>query len=138
MKSQKTLWEHEKPKVTLEFYICNFLIWERGWKFSSHSFSWSVNESRLLSSLYLVLWVVSGEVFCWFDLMLFISICRLFSYDVDDMDYFECTRVVNYFLLHAKFGVIVKLTIRCNLITRLFGAWVILNYFILLWVPYWK
>ena len=26
MKSQKTLWECEKPKVTLEFYIFNFLI----------------------------------------------------------------------------------------------------------------
>ena len=62
------------------------------------------------------------EVFCWFDLMLFIVIYRLFSYDVDDVDYFKCTRVVNYFLMHVKFGVIVKLTVRCNLITRLFGA----------------
>ena len=35
------------------------------------------------------------------------------------------TCVVNYFLLHVKFGVIVKLTIRWNLATRLFGAWVI-------------
>ena len=44
--------------------------------------------------------------------------------------------VANYFLLHVKFEVIVKLTIWCILITRLFGAKVISNYFILLKVPY--
>ena len=34
------------------------------------------------------------EVFCWFDLMFFIAICRLFSYDVDNVDYFDCTHVL--------------------------------------------
>ena len=34
------------------------------------------------------------EVFCWFDFILFIAICKLFSYDVDGMDCFESTRVL--------------------------------------------
>ena len=45
------------PKVTLEFYICNLFIWEKGRNFSSHTFCWSVNESRLFSSFSLVLWM---------------------------------------------------------------------------------
>ena len=102
------------PKVTLEFYICNFLIWEKGWNFSSHTFYWSVNQSRLFSSFSLVLWVASCEVFCWLDFMLFIAICRLFSYVVSDMDHFECKHLLwTISFLHAKFKMIVKLTIRC-------------------------
>ena len=102
------------PKVTLEFYICNFPIWEKGRNFSSHTFCWSANESRLFSSFSLVLWVVSGEVFCWSDLMLLIAICRLFSYDVGNVDYFKCKHVLSTTSFsHAKFRIIVKLTIRC-------------------------
>ena len=102
------------PKVTLEFYICNFLIHEKVQNFFSHTFYWSDNESRLFSSFSLVLWVVSCEVFCWFDFMLFISICGLFSYVVGYMDHFECKHVLwTISFLHAEFGMIVKLTIRC-------------------------
>ena len=102
------------PKFTLELYICNFLIWDKGRNFSSHTFYWLVNESRLFSSFSLVLWVVSCEVFCWFDFMLFISICGLFSYPMGDMDHFECKHVLwTITLLHANFGMIVKLTISC-------------------------
>jgi len=54
------------------------------------------------------------EVFCWFDLILFIAMCRLFSYDVGNVDYFGCKHVLwTTSFLHAKFGVIIKLTIRC-------------------------
>ena len=102
------------PKVTLEFYICNFLIWERGRNLSAHTFCWSINESRLFSSFSLVLRVVSCEVFWWFDFMLFIAICGLFSYVVGDMDYFGCKCVLwTISFLHAKFRMIFKLTIRC-------------------------
>ena len=38
------------------------------------------------------LWVV--EVFCWFDFMLFIAICGLFSYAMSNMDHFECKHVL--------------------------------------------
>ena len=101
-------------KVTLEFYICNFLIWERGQNFSSHTFCWWVNESRLFSSFSLVLWVVSCEVFCFFDFMFFISNCGLFSYVMGDMDHVGCNHVLwTISFLHAKFGIIVELTIRC-------------------------
>ena len=56
------------------------------------------------------------EVFCLFDLMLFIAICRMFSHDVDDMDYFGCTHVLRTTsFLHAKFRIIVELKIRCIL-----------------------
>ena len=52
-KFQESLWENERskatleyekprvkcnPKVILEFYICNFLIHEKGQNFSSHTF----------------------------------------------------------------------------------------------------
>ena len=52
-KFQGSLWEYEKPKdtlgmlkskgqcnpkVTFEFYICNFLICEKAQNFSSHTF----------------------------------------------------------------------------------------------------
>ena len=78
-------------KVTLELYICNFLIWERGQNFSCHAFSWSINESRLFSSFSLVLWVVrGGSVYCWFYFILFIAICGLFSYALSNVDNFEC------------------------------------------------
>ena len=102
------------PKVTLELYICNFLIHDKGQNFSSHTLCWSVNESRLFSSFSLVLWVVSCEVFCWFDFILFISICGLFSYVVSDMDHFKCKHVLwTISFLHAKFEMILKLRIRC-------------------------
>ena len=102
------------PKVTLKFYLCNFLIHEKGQDFSSHTFCWLVNESRLFFSFSLVLWVVSCEVFCWFEFMLFISICGLFSYAMGDMDYFGCKHVFwTISFLHSKVGIIVKLTIRC-------------------------
>ena len=98
----------------MELYICNFLIWKRGRDFSSHTFCWSINESRLFSSFSLVLWVVSCELFCWFYLMLFIVICILFSYYVGDMDHFKCKHVLwTTSFLHARFRMIVKLTIRC-------------------------
>ena len=101
-------------KVTLELYICNFLICENGWNFPSQILCWLVNESELFSSFSLVLWVVNGEVFCWFDFMLFIFICGLFSYALGDMDHFECKHVFwTISFLHAKFRMIVKLTIRC-------------------------
>ena len=107
-KFQGSLWEYEKPKdtlgmwkakghcnpkVTLELYICNFLIWERVQNFSFHTFCWLVNKSILFSSFSLVLWVVSCEVFFWFDFMLFIAICGLFSYSMGGMDHFGCTHV---------------------------------------------
>ena len=102
------------PNVTLELYICDFLIWEKGWNFSSHTLCWSVNESGLFSLFCLVLWVVSYEVFCWFDFMLFISICGLFSYVVSNMDHFKCKHVLwSISFLHAKLGMVVKLEIRC-------------------------
>ena len=100
----------------MEFYTCNFLIWEKGQNFSSHTFCWLVNESRLFSSFSLVLWVVYCEVFCWFDFMSLISVYGLFSYAMGDMDYFRCKHVLwTTAFLHAKFGVIVELTIRCIL-----------------------
>ena len=64
-KLQESLWEDERPKATLEyenprvkfnpkvmleFYICNFLIHEKGQNFSSQTFCCTVNESRLFSS----------------------------------------------------------------------------------------
>ena len=127
------------PKATFEIYICNFLIDEKGQNFSSHTFCWSVNENKLFSSFSLVLWVVSyGSILLvWFHIVhshmqtifLWCGWCGLL---------WMYTCVANYFLQHVKFGAIVKLTIRCFLTIRLFGAWVILNYFIFLWVPYWK
>ena len=36
------------PKVTMEFYICNFLIWENGRNFSSHTLCWLVNTILLI------------------------------------------------------------------------------------------
>ena len=91
-----------------------FLIHEKGRNLSSHTSCWSVNESRLFSSFSLVLWVVSCEVFCWFDVMLFIAICGLFSYVVSNMDNFECKHVVwTICFSHAKLGMIIKLAIRC-------------------------
>ena len=105
---------------------------------SPHTFCWLVNENRLFSSFSLFLWVVSCEVSCWFDLMLFISICGLFSYAMVDMDYFGCKHVFwTTSFLHAKFKIIVKLTIRC-IWSQGYWAWVILNYFTFLWVPIWK
>ena len=116
-KDTSGMWKYKgqcNPKVTLEFYICNFLIWENGQNISSHTFCSSGNESRLFSSFSLVLWVASCEVFCWFDLMLFISICRLFSYDVGHMDYFRCKHGLwTTSFLHAKFKIIVELIVRC-------------------------
>ena len=78
-KFQESLWENKRPKATLEcekprvkynqkvileYDICNFLIWEKGRNFSSHTFCWSINESRLFSSFSLVLWVVSCGRIC--------------------------------------------------------------------------
>ena len=102
------------PKATLQFYICNFLIWENGWNFSSHTFCWSVNETRLFSSFSLALWVVSCGSTCWSDFMLVISICGLFSYAMSNMDHFKWKHVLwTISFLHAKLGMIVKLPIRC-------------------------
>ena len=94
------IWKYKgqcNPKVTLELYICNFLISGRGQNFSSHAFSWSVNESRLFSSLSLVLWVVRCGSICWFDFILFIAICGLFSYALSNVDYFECNMCCELF-----------------------------------------
>ena len=116
-KSHLGIWKAKgqcNPEVTLQIYICNFLIHEKGQNFSSHTFFWVVNESGQFSSFSLVLWVWVVEVFCWFDLMLFIAICRQFSYDVNNVDYFECTHVFwTTSFLHAKFRIIVELIIRC-------------------------
>ena len=69
-KFQESFWENERPKATLEcekprvkcnpkvileFYICNFLIHEKGQNFSSHTFCQMVNESKLFFSFSLVL-----------------------------------------------------------------------------------
>ena len=78
------------PKVTLELYICKFLIWERGCNFSSRAFSWLVNESRLFSRFSLVLRVVICGSICWFNFILFFAICGLFSYALNNVDHFEC------------------------------------------------
>ena len=136
-KFQGSLWENERPqttleyekprvkcnpKVILEFYICNFLNREKGWNFSSHTFCWSVNESRLFSSFSLVHWVVSCEL--WKNLLVLFHIVHSHMQTI----FLWCgllwmyTCVANYFLQHVKFGAIVKLTIRCFLTIRLFGA----------------
>ena len=85
------------PKVTLELYICNFLTWEKGQNISSQAFSWSVNESGLFSSFSLVLWVVSSGSICWFDFILLISICILFSFSLSNVDHFECSMCCEMF-----------------------------------------
>ena len=102
------------PKVTLELYICKVLTWEQGRNFCSHAFSWSVNEGWLFSSFALVLLVVGcGSVYCWFDFILLIAICRLFSYALVNMDHVECNMCCKLFPLHAKLNMTVKLILRC-------------------------
>ena len=101
------------PKVTLELYICNFVIWEKSQNFSSHSFSWLVNDSRLFSSLYLVLRVVRCGSICWFYFILVIAICGLFSYGLSNVDHVERNMCCELFPSACQLNMIVKLMIRC-------------------------
>jgi hypothetical protein len=65
------------------------------------------------SSFSLVLQVVRcSSVYCWFDFILLISICGLFSNALVNMDHVECNMCCELFPIHAKLNLVVKLIIR--------------------------
>ena len=60
------------------------------------------------------------ELLCWFDFMLVIAICGLFSYVVSNMDHFLVeTCVVNYFLLACQARDDCQTSNKVSLITKL-------------------
>ena len=125
----KSSLEYEKPrvkcnlKVILEFYICIFLIWERGQNFSYLTCCCTINERRLFSSFSWVHWVVScGSILLVLFHIVHSHMQTIFLWCGWCGFLWMYTCVADYFLLHVKFEVIVKITIKCFLITRVLIA----------------
>ena len=125
-KFQGTLWEYEKPKVN----VTQRSPWNS--IYLTFSFERGVETSLLVLLVDQLMRVDYSphslqsfelsvvEVICQFYFMLVISKCRLLSYDVDNMDHFECKHLfVNYFLLACQIRDDCQANNKVSLITRL-------------------